>query len=367
MSCDFIEQVSLLVDGELAANEVRAVELHLATCAECRQARADFLSLRREINTYAAAIDPLAQRRALAQVLAGQGRAVRSTTPHTQGWRARLSGVLHLPRFNPALAGALALLVVACAVAFIFYRNTQHNVPVIANAPTRDNQRMGTPMTTTSNTPSVTNANNAVATNNSNEVATGATRANSEPVNNVAPKRVNVRGAAPRAGVRSASAQVARVRRAQPARVPREANEIVPSYVAVNATNTVDATSVTRTRPVDAETLTARHVEQSELLLRAFRNARADEPSAGIELSYEKRRAQQLLYQNIVLRREAAAAGNVQVAALLDSLEPILLDIANLPAHAQVEDVRAIKARVQRQNLVALLQVNSNALARAYD
>ena len=68
--------------------------------------------------------------------------------------------------------------------------------------------------------------------------------------------------------------------------------------------------------------------------------------------------------KNILLRREADASGDVQVSTLLESLEPILLDIANLPDQPHDEDVKAIKERVERKNLVALLQVNS-ALARA--
>ena len=68
-----------------------------------------------------------------------------------------------------------------------------------------------------------------------------------------------------------------------------------------------------------------------------------------------------------MLRREADAAGDVQVATLLGSLEPILLDIANLPDRPQFAQVSAIKERLNRQNLVAMLQVNSTALARAND
>jgi len=99
------------------------------------------------------------------------------------------------------------------------------------------------------------------------------------------------------------------------------------------------------------------------LLLRSFRNVRDDEARA--EISYERQRAQKLVYQNIMLRREADASGDVQVSTLLDSLEPILLDIANLPDRPPYRDVSAIKQRVERKNLVALLQVNSTALARA--
>ncbi len=109
------------------------------------------------------------------------------------------------------------------------------------------------------------------------------------------------------------------------------------------------------------------HLEKSELLLRAFRNVRANENGRAAEISYERQRAQQLVYQNIMLRREADTTGDVQVATLLESLEPILLDIANLPQHPEDADIRAIQQRVERKNIVALLQVNSTALARALD
>jgi len=38
-----------------------------------------------------------------------------------------------------------------------------------------------------------------------------------------------------------------------------------------------------------------------------------------------------------MLRREADTTGDVQVATLLESLEPILLDIANLPQHPKMQ------------------------------
>jgi hypothetical protein len=113
--------------------------------------------------------------------------------------------------------------------------------------------------------------------------------------------------------------------------------------------------------------MTAMHLEKSELLLRAFRNVRATGNGRAAEIGYERQRAQQLVYQNIMLRREADTTGDVQVATLLESLEPILLDIANLPQHPEDADIRAIQQRVERKNIVALLQVNSTALARALD
>jgi hypothetical protein len=120
-------------------------------------------------------------------------------------------------------------------------------------------------------------------------------------------------------------------------------------------------------RSADAQTMTAIHFEKAETLLRAFRNVRLNEPGSATEVGYERKRARQLVYQNMMLRREADAAGDVQVASLLENLEPILLDIANLPDKPDDDAVRVIRERVERKNIVALLQVNSNALARALD
>src|SRR6185369_7953144 len=64
-------------------------------------------------------------------------------------------------------------------------------------------------------------------------------------------------------------------------------------------------------RSADAQTLTAMHFEKSETLLLAFRNVRLDEPGAATEVGYERKRAQQLVLQNMMLRREADAAGDV--------------------------------------------------------
>jgi hypothetical protein len=69
----------------------------------------------------------------------------------------------------------------------------------------------------------------------------------------------------------------------------------------------------------------------------------------------------------MILRREAEANGKVHIATLLESLEPILLDIANLPDKPDSNAVRTIRDRVQRKNIVPLLQINSAAMARALD
>jgi hypothetical protein len=98
----------------------------------------------------------------------------------------------------------------------------------------------------------------------------------------------------------------------------------------------------------------SRHAEQAQQLLRAFRNAGAGE---GADLSYERARSQELLYQNILLRREAASHGDIAVESVLGSLEPILLDIANLSDKPAGKDVRSISERMKKKDIVARLQI----------
>jgi len=120
-------------------------------------------------------------------------------------------------------------------------------------------------------------------------------------------------------------------------------------------------------RSADAETLTQIHFAKSETLLVSFRNVRLNEAGAAKQVADERKRAQQLVYQNMILRRQADADGDVHIASLLESLEPILLDIANLPDKPDNNKVRTIRERVERKNIVPLLQVNSAVLARALD
>jgi hypothetical protein len=62
-----------------------------------------------------------------------------------------------------------------------------------------------------------------------------------------------------------------------------------------------------------------------------------------------------LLNENIVLRRDAEMKAKFPTKSLLTDLEPFLIDIANLPDQARPEDVRVIKERVQRTEIVAAL------------
>ncbi|MCI0487611.1 MAG: hypothetical protein L0229_13550 [Blastocatellia bacterium] len=104
---------------------------------------------------------------------------------------------------------------------------------------------------------------------------------------------------------------------------------------------------------------TARHIEMTEMLLRAFRNVSAPEDASALDVSYEKQMSKELLSRNMLLRRSTARKRDLKVGELLLSVEPVLLDIANLPDNPSQEDVRAIKGLMQRQAIIAELQFHS--------
>lgn len=106
-------------------------------------------------------------------------------------------------------------------------------------------------------------------------------------------------------------------------------------------------------------TVQASHFEKAQLLLRSFRNARAEGENATVDLAYEKREARKLVNDNILLRREAEAKRYLPVEDALNSLEPLLLDIANLPDKPSRGEVQLIRERIQKQEIIATLQVVS--------
>ena len=336
MSCDYNEKISLLIDGELPSTEARLVEHHLTGCVECQMLRVDFLSLRRQIGDYAPALSPASQRQGLAKILSRQGVTTGRSTRSTRdfGWG-----------FNPGwAAAAAALIIVAALITLVLYRNSHPgDVPQQAKVD-QSPVSAPTPIVDRPKSPTPTYSPAELAVNDKQNLATAPQHRDSVK------HSMNLNPASSQRTAATASP------------LP---NEVVP--VDLGAQGNAEVDDVARVRSADAETMTATHLEKSELLLRAFRNLRLAERGVSAEVGYERNRAQQLVYQNIILRREADSAGDVEVATLLGSLEPILLDIANLPEHPQDEDIHVIQKRVERKNIVALLQVNSTALARALD
>ena len=100
---------------------------------------------------------------------------------------------------------------------------------------------------------------------------------------------------------------------------------------------------------------TAKHIEQTENFLRSIRNFPVSDSDDEIDVSYDKALSRRLLNENVVLRRDAEMKAKFPTKTLLADLEPFLIDIANLPDRAKPEEVRAIKERVQKTEIVAAL------------
>jgi hypothetical protein len=100
---------------------------------------------------------------------------------------------------------------------------------------------------------------------------------------------------------------------------------------------------------------TAKHIEQSKLLLRSIKNVAIADNDDEIDVTYDKALSRRLLNENVVLRRDAEMKAKFPTKTLLADLEPFLIDIANLPDRARADDVRVIKDRVKKTEIVAAL------------
>jgi hypothetical protein len=115
------------------------------------------------------------------------------------------------------------------------------------------------------------------------------------------------------------------------------------------------------TKPLRKTTLqileTSEHLRQTQLLLRSFRNTSIDESDDAFDLAYEKQLSRELLSKNRLFRRRAENKEDSQATELLTQIEPLLLDIANLPEKASQDDVHLIKELMREQKIIATLQI----------
>ena len=373
-NCDWTEKVSLLIDGELGSEEAGAVETHLGDCFACQMAREDFLLLRHRISSYQPDINLLAQREALRNILAaGRGdnsTANFATTSPTTGRHSRFADLFSLPGLNPGLVVASVLVLVCVVVVLVMLRGDSKpeqvaGIPQATPAP----QKASTPAAPHEQKEQIAGRE----TDNTN-VGVSAGQPGRIEVVKIKPKGVGAnelaKGFQPKGAgstnqdkyrPKGATDIDAKAARAEEAKLPREVVDVpfvIPPRVDVEALEfneaEVAASDIIGREPTPTGLSTARHAEQAQMLLRSFRNASATD---ALDLSYERERSQELLYRNIVLRREAARGGKTGVEATLSQLETILLDIANLGDKPASEDVRSIKNRMERKNIVAMLQV----------
>ena len=298
MKCDdCVNLLEAYVDGEVGEHESERVRTHLLTCSSCEN---EFEALTAESELYARydrelQISPAAWSGISARIAAEPSAIESRERRDVRGWFA---GLFAVPRLGFAFGGALAVLVAMVVVGYLYFR-------------TQPDQRL---------------------------LAAGGN------------------------GVRVNGALIEN-RGGEPEKNPIEATSHAGQGEQVIAKTDqkkyraplLDDPGVLFTDAAYSDGDTATHLDQAQKLLVSFRSLPADDDE-DVDVSYEKSESRRLLNENVVMRRDAEATGKFPTKSVLGSLEPFLIDIANLPDKAPASDIRQIKDRVQRTEIVAELR-----------
>jgi hypothetical protein len=306
MNCDdCLNLLAESIDGEATEQDAEQVSAHLIKCAGCASEFEEltaeqeiFARYDRELN-----ISP-SMWHAIEVRTSTESRAVTSSSKSNP--RTWLAGLFAAPRFGFAFAGAVAVFIVAVVIGVMYLRTHQ--------------QPQGPPL--------IAGGHNVVSP--PDRIAEGS-----------GPGKIG--GSPPSTGLGAA-----------PVRVAARSN--APVYRKPAATDQSDVLFSDAAYSDIEDKATADHVEQAQNLLRSIRNLQVGDGDDEIDVTYEKTVSRRLLNENVVLRRDAEMAGKFPAKTLLGSLEPFLIDIANLPDKTTPNELRALKDRVQKTEIVAALQ-----------
>ena len=281
---EFLEEY---LDGELAPQDREQVDAHLSACVDCSES---FATLTAEQDLFArydreVEVPPFLWTRVAAHT-------VSENSESRPNWRTRFASL-----FTPSFVGAIAVLLVALAIGFVYLRS-RHQAPEPAQA--KAPSRVPSPDPVLPSVQSAANKREVIASR----------------------KKPGSRVKAPIV------------------HAPIDQSDVLSSDLAYLDMDEQD---------------TAKHIEQSKMLLRSIKNVQISDTDDEIDVTYDKALSRRLLNENVVLRRDAEMRAKFPTKTLLADLEPFLIDIANLPDRARSEDVRVIKERVQKTEIVAAL------------
>jgi hypothetical protein len=97
----------------------------------------------------------------------------------------------------------------------------------------------------------------------------------------------------------------------------------------------------------------ADHMERAERALVEIANS---ESGRTIDISAEQAWARDLLEANRLYRQTARTAAPPALSAVLDEIEPILLDIAHSPSRLSAAELQALQSRIEEHSLVFKLR-----------
>jgi len=99
------------------------------------------------------------------------------------------------------------------------------------------------------------------------------------------------------------------------------------------------------------------HLERSRLLLQEMVNIASNGPPNEEALLDNRRRGEELLSQNRTYRLVALRNNDEKLAALLDELEMVLMDIANIDPHVAQEALTGLQHRIEMKDLLARMNI----------
>jgi hypothetical protein len=386
MRCeDCLPLIEEYFDGEVEETAAARMGAHLSACATCAAAL-DALSFEQEI--YARydrrlEVGPDLWARVSAEIARDQRPAETpdARRPFLSRLRERLAAPFGALSLRPALASSVALLLVGVAVGSLWLARRQQTAApagVAVNVPARG---VVTPPTA----PAV--ADGVAARPEGPSQSVDVVQPEGSLNDDGAAGPTPFTAAATRDGSRPAAAAFtpAAARRATNAPAAAAEEDVMTLLASASAPQTspgivviredahagpddtaalfANASAPARDAAADggrllepAEKEVARHVEQTQMLLRSIKNARAPE-SGSVDVAYEKSLSRKLLAQNATLRLEADVNDDKETRKVLDTIEPFLLDIANLRENPSRDEVRSIRERVRKNEIVAALQV----------
>jgi hypothetical protein len=97
------------------------------------------------------------------------------------------------------------------------------------------------------------------------------------------------------------------------------------------------------------------HLERSQLTLAELVNTAAGEPR--VDISSEQERARDLVVENRLYRQTAQETGDSTLAAALDDLERVLVEVANSPSDLSEGEFERVRQRIERQGTIFKVRV----------
>jgi hypothetical protein len=107
------------------------------------------------------------------------------------------------------------------------------------------------------------------------------------------------------------------------------------------------------------------HLGRSEMVLMEIANAGPQGASIKqVNLSSQRRRAEDLLEENRLYRQSALQEGDTGIANVLDELERVLLDVANGPGNLTPAQFKSIRQRIDDDGLLFKVRVMTKEIER---